>query len=85
MSKWYVVLTKPKQEERAEEHLRVQSGGGFLPVLHWKKCARVKEFMSLNHYFQAIFLSMFKIVSGLVAGFYRRVGDRCFYVLKFSH
>jgi transcriptional antiterminator RfaH len=37
MPKWYVVLTKPKQETRAEEHLRAQGGEVFLPQITLEK------------------------------------------------
>jgi len=37
MTKWYVVLTKPKQEERAEEHLIAQGGEVFLPRIQLEK------------------------------------------------
>ena len=43
MSKWYVVLTKPKQEERAEEHLRAQGGEVFLPRLQLEKVRKGKR------------------------------------------
>jgi transcriptional antiterminator RfaH len=37
MSKWYVVLTKPKQETRAEEHLVAQGGEVFMPRVQLEK------------------------------------------------
>lgn len=43
MSKWYVVLTKPKQEERAEEHLRAQGGGVFLPRIQLERMRKGKR------------------------------------------
>jgi transcriptional antiterminator RfaH len=43
MSKWYVVLTKPKQEERAEEHLRAQGGEVFLPRIQLEKMRKGKR------------------------------------------
>ncbi len=43
MSKWYVVLTKPKQEERAEEHLRMQGGEVFLPRIQLEKMRKAKR------------------------------------------
>ncbi|PCI49347.1 MAG: transcription/translation regulatory transformer protein RfaH [Thalassobium sp.] len=30
--KWYIVLTKPRQEKRALEHLQQQGGNAFLPL-----------------------------------------------------
>jgi transcription antitermination factor NusG len=45
MSKWYVVLTKPKQEERTEEHLVAQGGEVFLPRAQLEKCVKEKELM----------------------------------------
>lgn len=42
MSKWYVVLTKPKQEDRAEEHLRAQGGEVFLPRIQLEKMRKGK-------------------------------------------
>ena len=43
MSKWYVVLTKPKQEERAEEHLTLQGGEVFLPRITLEKVRKGKR------------------------------------------
>jgi transcriptional antiterminator RfaH len=43
MSKWYVVLTKPKQEDRAEEHLRAQGGEVFLPRIQLEKMRKGKR------------------------------------------
>jgi transcriptional antiterminator RfaH len=43
MKKWYVVLTKPKQEERAEEHLIAQGGEVFLPRLQLEKMRKGKR------------------------------------------
>lgn len=43
MSKWYVVLTKPKQEERAEDHLRAQGGEVFLPRIGFEKVRKGKR------------------------------------------
>lgn len=43
MSKWYVVLTKPKQELRAEEHLRAQGGEVFLPRIALEKMRKGKR------------------------------------------
>lgn len=43
MSKWYVVLTKPKQEERAEEHLASQGGEVFLPRIGLEKVRKGKR------------------------------------------
>lgn len=43
MSKWYVVLTKPKQETRAEEHLRAQGGEVFLPQITLEKMRKGKR------------------------------------------
>lgn len=43
MSKWYVVLTKPKQEERAEEHLTAQGGEVFLPRIQLEKIRKGKR------------------------------------------
>ena len=43
MSKWYVVLTKPKQEDRAEEHLRAQGGEVFLPRIALEKMRKGKR------------------------------------------
>jgi transcriptional antiterminator RfaH len=43
MSKWYVVLTKPKQEERAEEHLVAQGGEVFLPRVQLEKMRKGKR------------------------------------------
>jgi transcriptional antiterminator RfaH len=43
MTKWYVVLTKPKQEERAEEHLIAQGGEVFLPRLQLEKTRKGKR------------------------------------------
>jgi transcriptional antiterminator RfaH len=43
MSKWYVVLTKPKQETRAEEHLRAQGGEVFLPQITLEKMRKGKK------------------------------------------
>jgi len=43
MTKWYVVLTKPKQEERAEEHLIAQGGEVFLPRLQLEKMRKGKR------------------------------------------
>lgn len=43
ISKWYVVLTKPKQEERAEEHLKAQGGEVFLPRLALEKMRKGKR------------------------------------------
>ena len=43
MSKWYVVLTKPKQEERAEEHLTLQGGEVFLPRIQLEKVRKGKR------------------------------------------
>lgn len=43
MTKWYVVLTKPKQEERAEEHLIAQGGEVFLPLLQLEKVRKGKR------------------------------------------
>lgn len=43
MTKWYVVLTKSKQEERAEEHLRAQGGEVFLPRLQLEKMRKGKR------------------------------------------
>lgn len=42
MTKWYVVLTKPKQEERAEEHLRAQGGEVFFPRLQLERICKGK-------------------------------------------
>ena len=42
MSKWYVVLTKPKQEGRAEEHLEAQGGEVFLPRIQLEKMRKGK-------------------------------------------
>ena len=43
MSKWYVVLTKPKQEGRAEEHLRAQGGEVFLPRTQLERMRKGKR------------------------------------------
>lgn len=43
MSKWYVVLTKPKQEERAEEHLAAQGSEVFLPRIELDKVRKGKR------------------------------------------
>ena len=43
MSKWYVVLTKPKQETRAEEHLRAQGGEVCLPQITLEKMRKGKR------------------------------------------
>ena len=43
MTKWYVVLTKPKQERRAEEHLVAQGGEVFLPRLQLEKIRKGKR------------------------------------------
>lgn len=43
MSKWYVVLTKPKQEDRAEEHLKAQGGEVFLPRIQLEKIRKGKR------------------------------------------
>jgi transcriptional antiterminator RfaH len=43
MTKWYVVLTKPKQEERAEEHLQAQGGEVFLPRIALEKVRKGKR------------------------------------------
>ena len=43
MSKWYVVLTKPKQEDRAEEHLKAQGGEVFLPRIQLEKMLKGKR------------------------------------------
>jgi transcriptional antiterminator RfaH len=43
MTKWYVVLTKPRQEERAEEHLRAQGGEVFLPRIQLEKIRKGKR------------------------------------------
>jgi transcriptional antiterminator RfaH len=43
MPKWYVVLTKPKQETRAEEHLRAQGGEVFLPQITLEKMRKGKR------------------------------------------
>ena len=43
MSKWYVVLTKPKQEARAEEHLKAQGGEVFLPRIQLEKIRKGKR------------------------------------------
>jgi transcription antitermination factor NusG len=43
MSKWYVVLTNPKQETRAEEHLRAQGGEVFLPRITLEKMRKSKR------------------------------------------
>lgn len=43
MSKWYVVLTKPKQEDRAEEHLVSQGGEVFLPRIQLEKVRKGKR------------------------------------------
>jgi transcriptional antiterminator RfaH len=43
MSKWYVVLTKPKQEHRAEEHLVAQGGEVFLPRIQLEKMRKGKR------------------------------------------
>jgi transcriptional antiterminator RfaH len=43
MTKWYVVLTKPKQEERAEEHLRAQGGEVFLPRIQLERMRKRKR------------------------------------------
>ena len=43
MSKWYVVLTKPKQEERAEEHLAAQDREVFLPRVQLEKMRKGKR------------------------------------------
>ena len=43
MSKWYVVLTKPKQEARAEEHLTAQGGEVFLPRIQLEKVRKGKR------------------------------------------
>jgi len=43
MSKWYVVLTKPKQENRAEEHLIAQGGEVFLPRVQLDKMRKGKR------------------------------------------
>ena len=43
MSKWYVVLTKPKQETRAEEHLRAQGGEVFIPQITLEKMRKGKR------------------------------------------
>lgn len=42
-SKWYVVLTKPKQEERAEEHLQAQGAEVFLPRIALEKMHKGKR------------------------------------------
>jgi transcriptional antiterminator RfaH len=36
---WYIVLTKPRQEQRALEHLRQQGGDAFLPLFQ-RECIR---------------------------------------------
>ena len=43
MPTWYVVLTKAKQEERAEEHLRAQGGEVFLPKIQIEKIRKGKR------------------------------------------
>lgn len=40
---WYVVLTKPRQEDRAAEHLLEQGGEVFLPKLDVEKISRGKK------------------------------------------
>jgi len=42
-SKWYVVLTKPKQEKRAEEHLQAQGAEAFLPRIALEKMHKGKR------------------------------------------
>ena len=42
-SKWYVVLTKPKQEKRAEEHLQAQGAEVFLPRIALEKMHKGKR------------------------------------------
>lgn len=37
---WFVVLTKPKQEQRAKEHLELQGGEVFLPMFSHEKVIR---------------------------------------------
>lgn len=43
MSKWYLVLTKPKQEERAEGHLKAQGSEVFLPRIQLEKKRKGKR------------------------------------------
>lgn len=40
---WYVVLTKPRQELRAQEHLQQQNGITFLPMLKIEKVQQGKR------------------------------------------
>lgn len=40
MSTWFVVQTKPRQEERAKEHLNLQGGCVFLPMTPVSKNSR---------------------------------------------
>ena len=51
MSKWYVVLTKPKQEERAEEHLTAQGGEVFLPRIALEKVRKGKRVRNVEPLF----------------------------------
>lgn len=51
MSKWYVVLTKPKQEERAEEHLSAQGGEVFLPRIRLEKVRKGKRVCNVEPLF----------------------------------
>jgi transcriptional antiterminator RfaH len=38
--KWYIVLTKPRQEKRALEHLQQQGGNAFLPLFQRELIAK---------------------------------------------
>jgi transcriptional antiterminator RfaH len=51
MSKWYVVLTKPKQEKRAEEHLVAQGGEVFLPRVQLEKMRKGKRVNAIEPLF----------------------------------
>ncbi len=51
MANWYVVLTKPKQEERAEEHLMAQGGEVFLPRIGLEKMRKGKRVESIEPLF----------------------------------
>lgn len=46
--KWYVVLTKPKQEERAEEHLQAQGAEVFLPRIALEKMHKGKRVVKVE-------------------------------------
>ncbi len=53
---WYVVLTKPKQELRAQENLERQGGMVFLPMFASERIVRGKRVVRQEPLFPRLFV-----------------------------